>query len=120
MHSSIQNAVSTTALQAISSHHFPSFSQHFSIFTPLFHSRTSKFTTITTQFPFYNCKLHYTTAEIVIRHVKICPDAKDLIWSMIVLTRGRKDHGEGKSGVDGEKKQIEGSDTCIMYRINYI
>jgi len=42
------------------------FSQHFSVFTPLFHSRTSKFTTTTAQFPFYNCKLHFRTAEIVI------------------------------------------------------
>ena len=42
------------------------FSQHFSVFTPLFHSRTSKFTTTTAQLPFYNCKLHFTTAEIVI------------------------------------------------------
>ena len=42
------------------------FSQKFSVFTPLFHSRTSKFTTTTAQLPFYNCKLHFTTAEIVI------------------------------------------------------
>src|SRR6218665_719947 len=41
-------------------------SQHFSVFTPLFHSRTSKFTTTTAQLPFYNFKLHFTTAEIVI------------------------------------------------------
>ena len=39
------------------------FSQHFSIFTPLFHSRTQKFTNTTAQFPilqlqitFYNCR----------------------------------------------------------------
>src|SRR6218665_2198697 len=41
------------------------FSQHSSLFTPLFQSRTSKFTT-TTALPFYICKLHFTTAEIVI------------------------------------------------------
>src|SRR6218665_2461291 len=42
------------------------FSKHFSVFTPLFHSRTSKFTTTTAQLPFYNCKLHFTISEIVI------------------------------------------------------
>ena len=42
------------------------FSQHFSIFTPLFHTPTSKFTTTTAQLPFYNCKLHFITAEIII------------------------------------------------------
>jgi len=63
--STIQNAASTTA-QAISSDlsfiiHW-TFSQHFAIF----HFRTSKFTITTAQFPFYNCKLHFTAAEIVI------------------------------------------------------
>src|SRR6218665_2247495 len=42
------------------------FSQNFSVFTLLFHSGTSKFTITTAQLPFYNCKLHFTTAEIVI------------------------------------------------------
>jgi|SRR6218665_1868477 len=56
--------------QAISSDLFfiihSTFSKNFSVFTPLFHPRTSKFTTTTAQLPFYNCKLHFTTAEIVI------------------------------------------------------
>src|SRR6218665_3603699 len=35
-------------------------------FSTLFHYSSSKFTTTTAQFPFYNCKLHFTTAQIVI------------------------------------------------------
>ena len=35
-------------------------------FSTLFHCSSSKFTTTTAQFPFYNCKLHSTTAQIVI------------------------------------------------------
>src|SRR6218665_1944402 len=35
-------------------------------FSTLFHCSSSKFTTTTAQFPFYNCKLHFTTAQIVI------------------------------------------------------
>src|SRR6218665_3194863 len=41
-------------------------SANFQVFTPLFHSHISKFTTTTAQLPYYNCKLHFTTAEIVI------------------------------------------------------
>ena len=43
-------------------------SQNFAFFTisTLFHCSSSKFTTRTAQFPFYNCKLHFTTAQIVI------------------------------------------------------
>ena len=67
--STIQNAAGTTA-QAISSDLcfiHSTFSLNFPVFTPLFHSRTSKSTTTTTaQLPFYNCELHFTTAEIVI------------------------------------------------------
>src|SRR6218665_2232957 len=33
-------------------------------FATLFHCSSSKFTITTAQFPFYNCKLHFTTAEI--------------------------------------------------------
>src|SRR6218665_831398 len=33
-------------------------------FSTLFHCCSSKFTTITAQFQFYNCKLHFTSAEI--------------------------------------------------------
>src|SRR6218665_1004661 len=39
------------------------FSAFFSTFV---HCSSSKFTTTTAQFPFYNCKLHFTTAQIVI------------------------------------------------------
>jgi len=40
---------------------------HFSpFFSTLFHCSSSKFTTTTAQFPFCNCKLHFTTAQIVI------------------------------------------------------
>ena len=39
-----------------------SFPQHFSLFSPLFDPHT----TTTAQFTFYNCKLHFTTAQIVI------------------------------------------------------
>src|SRR6218665_2656329 len=35
-------------------------------FSTLFHCSSSKFTTTTAQFTFYNCKLHFTTAQIVI------------------------------------------------------
>ena len=35
-------------------------------FSTLFHCSSSKFTTTTAQFPFYNCKLHITTTQIVI------------------------------------------------------
>src|SRR6218665_3307475 len=35
-------------------------------FSKLFHCSSSKFTTTAAQFPFYNCKLHFTTAQIVI------------------------------------------------------
>src|SRR6218665_2407229 len=35
-------------------------------FSTLFHSSSSKFTSTTAQFPFFNCKLHFTTAQIVI------------------------------------------------------
>ena len=49
---------------------FTSFILKISRFTPflstLFHSSSSKSTTTTAQFPFYNCKLHFTTAQIVI------------------------------------------------------
>src|SRR6218665_1436782 len=45
---------------------FPSFTQHFLFFSPLFHPQTYKVTTTTAQSTFYNCKLHFTTAEIVI------------------------------------------------------
>src|SRR6218665_1215702 len=43
----------------------------------LFHSRTSKFTTTAAQLPLNNCKLHFTTAEIVIS----CP-AYDAKWCL--------------------------------------
>src|SRR6218665_386550 len=40
---------------------------HFSsFFSTFFHCSSSKLTTTTAQFPFYNCKLHFTTAQIVI------------------------------------------------------
>src|SRR6218665_844629 len=58
------------------------FSQHFSVSTTLFHSRTSKFTTTTAQLPFYNCKLHFTTAEIGIS----CTLKYALTVSIIVTT----------------------------------
>src|SRR6218665_707038 len=49
---------------------FTSFSLQISRFTPffstLFHCSSSKFTTTTAQFQFYSCKLHFTTAQIVI------------------------------------------------------
>jgi len=35
-------------------------------FYTLFHCSSSKFTTTSAQFPFYYCKLHFTTAQIVI------------------------------------------------------
>jgi len=35
-------------------------------FSALFHCSCSKFTTTTAQFPFYNCKLHFTATQIVI------------------------------------------------------
>ena len=35
-------------------------------FSTLFHCSSSKFTTTTAQLPFYKCKLHFTTAQIVI------------------------------------------------------
>src|SRR6218665_1984647 len=44
-------------------HTFLHFLLHFST---LFHCSCSKFTTATAQFPFYNCKFHFTTAQIVI------------------------------------------------------
>src|SRR6218665_2772356 len=49
---------------------FASFILKISRFSPFFptpfHCSSSKFTTTTAQFPFYNCKLHLTTAQIVI------------------------------------------------------
>src|SRR6218665_1469978 len=49
---------------------FPSFPPNSSFFTPVFHPHTYTVTTTTTtaQFTFYNCKLHFTTAEIVISY----------------------------------------------------
>src|SRR6218665_615881 len=44
-------------------------SQDFTLFSIIFYAfplSSSKFTTTTAQFPFYNCKLHFTTAQIVI------------------------------------------------------
>src|SRR6218665_2228506 len=50
--------------------HKPTFcivhSQNFTLFSILFYCSSSKFTTTTAQLPFYNCKLHFTTAQIVI------------------------------------------------------
>jgi len=37
-----------------------------SFFTPVFDPAADKVTTTTAQFTFYNCKFHFTTAEIVI------------------------------------------------------
>src|SRR6218665_2195636 len=49
---------------------FASFILEISRFSPFFSTlspcSSSKFTTTTAQFPFYNCKLHFTTAQIVI------------------------------------------------------
>ena len=51
-------------------HLFASFilkiSRFSAFFSMLFHCSSSKFTTTTAQFPFYNCKLHFTTTQIVI------------------------------------------------------
>src|SRR6218665_956376 len=44
----------------------PALRLNFGVFTPLFHCCTSKFTTTTAQLRFYNCKLRFTTAQIVI------------------------------------------------------
>src|SRR6218665_1773664 len=46
----------------------PSFPRNFSFFSPVFDPYTYKVTTTTAQFTFYNCKLHFTTAEIVISY----------------------------------------------------
>jgi len=62
----LQNAAGTTAQPISSDLSCIIHSQNLPLFTPLFHSCSSKFTTTTAQFPFYDCKLHFTTAEIVI------------------------------------------------------
>ena len=53
----------TTNFSQSFSSHFSTFFLHFST---LFHCSCSKFTTTTAQFPFYNCKFHFSTAQIVI------------------------------------------------------
>src|SRR6218665_1354184 len=40
----------------------------FLLFSPVFDPHTYKVTTTIAQFTFYNCKLHFTTAEIVISY----------------------------------------------------
>src|SRR6218665_2568365 len=62
----LQNAAGTTAQSISSDLSCIIHSQNLPLFTLLFHSCNSKFTTTTAQLPFYNCKLHFTTAEIVI------------------------------------------------------
>ena len=47
-------------------HSFSKFHTFHHSFLRFFHCSSSKFTTTTAQFPFYNCKLHFTTAQIVI------------------------------------------------------
>src|SRR6218665_2222215 len=47
-------------------HSFSKFRAFSAFFSTLFHCSSSKFTTTTAQFQFYNCKLHFTTAQIVI------------------------------------------------------
>jgi len=41
------------------------FPRNLSFFAPVFDHHTCKVTTTTAQFTFYNCKWHFTTAEIV-------------------------------------------------------
>src|SRR6218665_307798 len=45
-----------------------SFPRKYLVFHPFFDSHTYKITTTTAQFTFYDCKLHFTTAEIVISY----------------------------------------------------
>ena len=65
-HKTGKNAPGTTAHPISSDLSCSIRSQHFGVFTPLLHCCTSEFTTTTAQLLFYNCKLPFTSAEIVI------------------------------------------------------
>ena len=58
---------------------FASFPRNLSFFTSVFDPHTYKVTTTTAQITFYNFKLHFTTAEIVISYtLKYAPDPTTL------------------------------------------
>src|SRR6218665_1375508 len=52
-------------------------------FSTLFHYSSLKFTTTAAQFPFYNCKLHFITAQIVISCTLKC--ALYIIYYLLLL-----------------------------------
>ena len=63
--SPLATAAGTTAQPTFLHHSFSKFHLFPPFFSTLFHCFSSKFTTTTAQFWFYNCKLHFTTAQIV-------------------------------------------------------
>jgi len=64
--SALPNATGTTAQTNLFASIVLKISRSSAFFSTLFHCSSSQFTTSTAQFPFYNCKLHFTTAQIVI------------------------------------------------------